>query len=150
MDIDIFATHTGVSRGLHDFRSNACWECEKRCATTSLSICSICKEASYCSRNCQVIAWRDGHKEQCAALPQLMCQFKECVREIPRRNPHKECNGVLHGIQLSFYADCDVPRAFLLYTIPMIGLLVEMLEGPSMDLFYSNLAGSCPPRRVVV
>jgi hypothetical protein len=33
---------------------------------TSLSRCSVCKIAKYCSRECQSKAWKDGHKKFCS------------------------------------------------------------------------------------
>ena len=37
-------------------------------ASDSLKICSACKNATYCSIECQRKDWKDGHKIQCKKL----------------------------------------------------------------------------------
>jgi len=36
--------------------------CNKPDATSSFSKCAKCKKVCYCSRDCQVIHWKNGHK----------------------------------------------------------------------------------------
>ena len=42
----------------------ACSECKALCEEQTLT-CSRCKRAHYCSKACQVRAWRSGHKRVC-------------------------------------------------------------------------------------
>lgn len=42
---------------------NICSECKKQC--DHLKSCSRCGVAKYCSKTCQIIAWKGGHKREC-------------------------------------------------------------------------------------
>lgn len=58
-----------VIRSLQEEKT-LCWKC--LCPPTSsqrgkLMQCSRCKEATYCSKECQVLSWKEGHKEACLA-----------------------------------------------------------------------------------
>ena len=43
-----------------------CWQCKKEASSTvKLSRCKQCSLATYCSRECQVLHWKAGHKKEC-------------------------------------------------------------------------------------
>jgi hypothetical protein len=50
-----------------------------------LSVCASCKEARYCSKRCQTVHWKDGHKYTCKItvaqkdekIISLLCAFCE-------------------------------------------------------------------------
>ena len=44
-----------------------CWKCSAKGSAVRLSSCSKCKEAHYCSRECQVAHWK-SHKSICVAI----------------------------------------------------------------------------------
>ena len=51
-----------------------CWECDLVSKTTS--ICSCCKVAVYCNRECQLKAWKTGHKGMCSNIKEKYETFK--------------------------------------------------------------------------
>ena len=59
-------------RVIHSLREKKplCWKCS--CPSSSkkakLMRCSRCKEAMYCSKECQVLSWRKGHKDSCTLV----------------------------------------------------------------------------------
>ena len=44
----------------------ACSHCGKH--KDELRMCASCRSARYCSRECQVAAWKHGHKQECGRL----------------------------------------------------------------------------------
>lgn len=55
-----------------------------------LKLCSKCKLAAYCSRNCQLQHWRDGgHKRFCLAPPERA--QPPVVEEFVRKDTSQEC-----------------------------------------------------------
>ena len=66
----------GISHGLlpnvpgmvhSKFWRGACWKCLAAGRGVRLSCCSKCKEAHYCSRDCQVAHWK-SHKRVCVSI----------------------------------------------------------------------------------
>jgi hypothetical protein len=53
----------------------SCWECGE--PSEELKTCTCCRVANYCSKICQVKAWRSGHKLQCKHLPSRYEVFEE-------------------------------------------------------------------------
>lgn len=57
--------------------SKICLGCGKSRAAFNLnekqdmSRCSQCKLSYYCSKSCQIIAWKNGHKDHCKELTSL-------------------------------------------------------------------------------
>ncbi|THH19948.1 hypothetical protein EW146_g1318 [Bondarzewia mesenterica] len=58
-----------------DGRKEKCGNCEAKGSQTEggLKMCSRCKEASYCGRECQKKAWAKEHKRVCKAVKALDC-----------------------------------------------------------------------------
>lgn len=52
--------------GVHETK-DLCWNC-KNYSAEGLKKCSKCAVAGYCSKTCQVNAWKGGHKQKCADL----------------------------------------------------------------------------------
>jgi MYND finger len=48
---------------------------EKR--TKAFMQCSKCRSVRYCSRECQVLHWKKGHKKECSLLASKQTQRKE-------------------------------------------------------------------------
>ena len=67
----------------------ACSECKALCEEQTLT-CSRCKRAHYCSKACQVRAWRSGHKRVCAPATAFRAG-QRCVVKGLRSSP--ELNG---------------------------------------------------------
>ncbi|GLU13053.1 hypothetical protein SLE2022_297000 [Rubroshorea leprosula] len=65
------------------------------CPTTTR--CSLCKSARYCSGKCQIIHWRQGHKDECYPSTDFAT--------------HKEIYGKDFGVEGEFK---DSPKASLL------------------------------------
>eukprot|EP00592_Proboscia_alata_P006813 CAMPEP_0194356690 /NCGR_PEP_ID=MMETSP0174-20130528/4283_1 /TAXON_ID=216777 /ORGANISM="Proboscia alata, Strain PI-D3" /LENGTH=524 /DNA_ID=CAMNT_0039126385 /DNA_START=18 /DNA_END=1592 /DNA_ORIENTATION=- len=47
---------------------NECHHCGD--VTTNIQKCAGCKKAAYCSKACQKLAWKSGHKEECKKIQQ--------------------------------------------------------------------------------
>ena len=45
--------------------------------------CTRCKKRSYCSRTCQIAAWKSGHKQEC----DLFCTHNKCAALVASRTP---------------------------------------------------------------
>ncbi|KAJ7439903.1 hypothetical protein B0H11DRAFT_2293196 [Mycena galericulata] len=56
-------------------RLKACdnMDCGKIVAKTELRCCSSCQSRNYCSRTCQAMDWRDGHRDLCQDLRTARC-----------------------------------------------------------------------------
>ena len=50
-----------------------CFSCGK---AGSMSCCSRCKCAYYCSRECQAVAWNNGHKATCKQIRRMQKNAK--------------------------------------------------------------------------
>ena len=55
-----------------------CWECGKMNAT--LLCCAQCKASRYCSKACQINAWKGGHRGACLELKDVNARFEENYR----------------------------------------------------------------------
>ena len=55
-----------------------CWECGKMCGT--LLRCAQCKASRYCSKACQINAWKGGHRGACLELKDVNARFEENYR----------------------------------------------------------------------
>lgn len=126
-----------VAEGAHDVL-NTCWECEER--SQSLSACSACQIARYCSRECQTNAWKSGHKTKCKDLKVMHGLFLESIDAIDAA--HK--TGELHGFQLNARWEYELTSA--MFNIPIFDeegrrnhAESEVPAGPSMVFFYENL-----------
>ena len=56
-----------------------CWQCKTN-KNVSLQVCGKCNVASYCSRECQVAAWRIGHKFACKSLHTKFDEFQKSLK----------------------------------------------------------------------
>lgn len=121
----------GVARNVHMAKSMTCWECDKECM--DLQKCTACNVASYCSKKCQLTAWRQGHKENCELL-----RFKQSILDSSLQAidaAHE--SGTIHGIQLSAFLDyLMLPELIKTRTYDSFG---GSIGGPSMLYFYQNL-----------
>ena len=55
-----------LPHGIYNFTPNTC-KCCQNCGKISQTVltCAKCKIATYCDKNCQLIAWKTGHKKKC-------------------------------------------------------------------------------------
>ncbi|KAL1308786.1 hypothetical protein HN51_050804 [Arachis hypogaea] len=67
-------------------KSNQCAVCF--CPTTTR--CSRCKAVHYCSGKCQIVHWRQGHKDECRP-PSNICQINDRVSDLGKKvaAPHE-------------------------------------------------------------
>lgn len=54
-----------IAEGGHEAKM-VCWECSQVCE--ELKNFGKCEIAQYCSRDCQVKVWKEGHKRKCSVL----------------------------------------------------------------------------------
>ena len=91
-----------VATGAHD-AFTSCWECDRGSANVSFDRCSSCNVARYCSRECQVRAWKSGHKKWCARLKRSYHQFLDSQKEVERF--HETSGSTWEGLTLSLLYD---------------------------------------------
>ena len=130
-----------VAAGAHDALTS-CWECDRGLVNVSFDCCSSCNVARYCSRECQVRAWKSGHKKWCARLKRSYHQFLDSQKEVERF--HETRGSTLEGLTLSLLYDhciasgiCRSPCGCPVVTTDD-GLLLGVPRGPSMKYFYEN------------
>ena len=51
-----------------DGEMDRCGQCGTLATTQTLHLCAGCRQRVYCSRSCQLVAWRAGHKKECKLL----------------------------------------------------------------------------------
>jgi hypothetical protein len=93
------------------------------------------KVARYCSKDCQISAWKGGHSKKCEAVRAKTAAFEAMLFQIGEA--HKEMDD-LHGLPLSLRHEYTVATSS--FTFPQHLEAKYPLAGPSMDLFYSNLS----------
>jgi len=132
-----------VALGSHYYK-HICWECESF-SEGGLQHCAKCKSASYCSRDCQISAWKQGHKLKCSALRSKYAAFEKSFKtvddayKIPIDSAAAaaviEC-----GIALSYKVDYAVLRHISLMPSPYEGVECGKILGePQMEVFYKNI-----------
>jgi hypothetical protein len=124
-----------ISYGVLD-TFKTCWECEAAEGEQDLQRCGRCAVALYCGRDCQVRAWKSGHKAKCALLKKHDASFREALRTIDETY---ERGGIIHGIRLSDELDYRVMNAMLFIPNPYSGTASEAVPGRAMKCFYENL-----------
>jgi len=108
-----------------------CWECNQvplRDATP-LKNGSRCQTAAYCSKECQIAAWKSGHKHKCSSLEVKMRQFEQLVQEVD--DTHERCD--FHGLRLAYNLDYDTAA------LVDSSVFLDDVDGPSMKIYYRNL-----------
>jgi len=99
------------------------------------------RHTSYCSRECQVKAWREGHKTKCPNLEETTKQFEQMLAEADAAQNLER----LRNFPLSYHTDSYIVERY--FALPK-GFMTESdynpnttnkLEGPSMPIFYANL-----------
>ena len=143
---DIMAAAKGVVNG-DDLIKNSCWNCDKPDPTkVSLMSCSQCHIAVYCSQECQLAHWKHGgHKAKCKGLHSQYDRYKV--------NQHRVDEAVADGrvvtgplvVNHGQEQICHLkPYPLLDYTLTVVMALTdthfEGIQGPSMDIFYTNIA----------
>eukprot|EP00546_Thalassionema_frauenfeldii_P016835 CAMPEP_0178898746 /NCGR_PEP_ID=MMETSP0786-20121207/2514_1 /TAXON_ID=186022 /ORGANISM="Thalassionema frauenfeldii, Strain CCMP 1798" /LENGTH=500 /DNA_ID=CAMNT_0020569523 /DNA_START=11 /DNA_END=1513 /DNA_ORIENTATION=- len=121
-----------VSKGMHRPVDQLCWECMSVCPNCML--CNQCKVAQYCGRDCQVKAWKGGHKHKCKELKQ---QHK-CYLASLKTVDEKYADGmtpIIEGITLSEEIDYSVLTNMFCSNGPRL----ESVGSYSMKAYYENL-----------
>mmetsp|Transcript_18951 Transcript_18951/g.31890 ORF Transcript_18951/g.31890 Transcript_18951/m.31890 type:complete len:625 (-) Transcript_18951:1419-3293(-) len=116
-----------------------CWQCKQNKDNISLQVCGKCNVASYCSRDCQVEAWKQGHKTACKNLRSKFEEFQKSLKIVDDAHDGKE-TVVSEGFVLNDGVDYDVLRRTTLRSrvINPAGKTVE-IGSRSMEHFYDNL-----------
>eukprot|EP00555_Chaetoceros_dichaeta_P011468 CAMPEP_0198262182 /NCGR_PEP_ID=MMETSP1447-20131203/10742_1 /TAXON_ID=420782 /ORGANISM="Chaetoceros dichaeta, Strain CCMP1751" /LENGTH=367 /DNA_ID=CAMNT_0043950337 /DNA_START=3 /DNA_END=1103 /DNA_ORIENTATION=- len=132
-----------VARGLQDVK-HMCWECESF-AECDLQLCAKCKTARYCSRDCQVSAWKNGHKLKCNALRSRYAAFEKSFKTVgdAYKNPVDSAAAAMIecGIALSDEIDYRVLGLLVSNPTPLEGHeLIKKHGGAQMEFFYKNIA----------
>jgi len=138
MKTELIRAALGVAEGLHEAMSS-CWECGKFEATNQ---CGKCGLAVYCCRDCQVAAFRQGHRTRCATLKWQNDAFMKSlaiVDDIHKNDSTTDLavkkGTMTHGMRLSDVNEYET--AVWLHKTE--SLYVESVPGPSMEIFYENL-----------
>ncbi|CAA0809150.1 Ubiquitin carboxyl-terminal hydrolase 16 [Striga hermonthica] len=77
------------------------YQCEV-CFSPTTTRCKKCKSTHYCSRNCQILHWRKGHKDECHSITtrqNTVLDAHPCVKEFKQDKIENGLNGthVLHS-----------------------------------------------------
>ena len=129
--------------GAHDVFSS-CWECRGVLGDVRFDRCASCNVARYCGRECQLRAWKSGHKKCCASLKKRSNQFLESHKEINRF--HETGGSTVEGFELQILTDYFIAarlvRSPCVYPVITTedGMELGLPRGPSMVYFYENLA----------
>lgn len=82
----ILSIETGPNRHLDTTLSKQaalkfCAQCRKQEPTRgAFQCCALCRVAHYCSRDCQMAAWKAGHKRECKGKREVNCH-DETIKE---------------------------------------------------------------------
>ncbi|KAL3903446.1 MAG: hypothetical protein SGILL_010444 [Bacillariaceae sp.] len=123
----------------------SCWECGRLVAETShLKACSQCQVALYCGRECQVKAWKSGHKHNCKILAETWKSLDESLQLIQQTC---ENGSVFEDTQVNIRSDVNCFALAFQHPSPYRSLTVDDDEfpdslspqGPSIKFFYQNL-----------
>jgi hypothetical protein len=125
----------GISNGVLD-TFKTCWECGAAEGQQDLQKCGRCTVALYCRRDCQLRAWKSGHKAKCALLKKRDASFRESLRTVDEAY---ERGGIIHGIHLSDELDYRVMNTMLFLPNPYSNTKTEAIPGPAMKFLYENL-----------
>lgn len=55
----------GCLTRIEEDTAGVCFQCGKSCLGKTLQRCAKCRAVNYCSKKCQIAAWRAGHKDSC-------------------------------------------------------------------------------------
>ena len=119
-----------------------CWECNGDLLDAHVDRCSKCNIARYCCRECQVRAWKSGHRDMCATLKKSYNNFLESLAEVDRF--HENEGGIFEGLALHSFVDYTIAAAINTRSaVPVVttndGLELGVPRGPSMKYFYENV-----------
>jgi len=132
-----------VALGLQDVKY-MCWECENF-AECDIQHCAKCKTARYCSRDCQVSAWKQGHKLKCNALRSRYAAFEKSFKTIDDANKNPTDSAAAAVIECGIALSDEVDYAVLRMITVLPGLYEgtewgKQLGGRQMEIFYKNIA----------
>lgn len=103
-----------------------CYFCNTALSHSQLKRCSRCRLATYCSKECQTIAWKCGHKQNCT-LPDVFRAEDGSIRK-PKKNTQA-------------YTDFEIDRVLTKWMEKWRSAFYQFAT-VSLDL------GSYPPTRV--
>mmetsp|Transcript_1200 Transcript_1200/g.1831 ORF Transcript_1200/g.1831 Transcript_1200/m.1831 type:complete len:507 (+) Transcript_1200:81-1601(+) len=132
---------------------NFCWECNRstlELGLPNLMCCTRCSMAAYCGRDCQVAAWKSGHKKACLRLGEISAQIKADRRRIKQAIIDEQVfiesfvaksggNSTTCWLKPTPMWDYTTTSMTALGPLPE-GVLPAKAKGPSMDIFYRNMA----------
>ena len=130
-----------------------CWKCRVIHPNGSgLYVCSKCKVACYDSKDCQIAAWKKqggDHKHHCQHICDRHTALQESIRTIERVHAAPAEGSSHDNGNLDLYPDAVFVKAsdyyllFFLHGAKQLqeeSAFFERLQGPSMHIFYANLA----------
>ena len=81
---------TGDAAGECDSNATLCDNCCK--AMQMRLVCARCKTATYCSKDCQIKAWKAGHKGECVAAARASTGTAAALRDFSKAiEYHTQC-----------------------------------------------------------
>lgn len=81
-----FRAAQGILYG-EDGVNQLCWECNTRVENRKVQVCSRCKCAQYCGRECQKKSWQSGHKAVYNLLARVDKWLEENMELCERASP---------------------------------------------------------------
>ena len=133
--VSITLALSGVLRGL-DVARDTCWQCGHW--VEELWTCSACLLYRYCSKECQLTSWKNGHQLCCSSTRPCIKLYEQAFARVKQVNS----SGSVHSIHTCPRIDLTVAELFG-QPLPWPSIAwndgVEP-DGPSMEYFYHNLS----------
>lgn len=122
-----------------DISKNHCWECEKLVGDGTLicpeiMICSRCKAARYCGKECQHKAWKEGHRKACRSLKHAYQNYLRNVKLVNQAHEDPQAHAVRYGMTVGS-KHCDYTMVASLCDFPVSPAFGEA----NMAAFFENL-----------
>ncbi|GFH46351.1 hypothetical protein CTEN210_02825 [Chaetoceros tenuissimus] len=126
---------------------HSCWRCkdlyvEGEGTETKTLICSGCKCAVYCSRECQVKHWKEGKHDECCESISLGWSFYERRKKRIERALRKERIFTKQITVDGIKRECFLPPCEPIDSYICTNGVEELTNGPdtSMDIYYENIS----------
>lgn len=137
----ILAAARNVALGLQDVK-HMCWECKS--FSKDAQCCSKCKTAKYCSKECQVASWKQGHNENCKGLRSRYDAFEKSMKTVDGAHKNTTDSAAVTALiecKIALSDEIDYRVLELMTSLPPYkGTRLEPILGePQMEFFYKNI-----------
>lgn len=129
---------TGVMFGMHK-SSWICWQCGEEAD----NCCSKCRSAKYCSKECQSLNWKNGHRAKCGAIKPVFATFDAVLTTIDKAFENPEAHAQKVGVGPAI-ADLHLARLASMYVLHKEGISVQEEGIETLAMIEGFLDHRCP------